>query len=130
MYFLLHWVCTISLCGVLTWSLSHHHRYFNGGPPAETDFGGDVSLNLTLFSPYGYYYLFTLYLRRYENNNANSLLLFSPLSMEAHSMVLLCSTQWTVLLNPTSSVTHQPAQPLSLSRGLTASSKICFCHAI
>lgn len=74
MYFLLHWVCTISLCGVLTWSLSHHHRYFNGGPPAETDFGGDVSLNLTLFSPYGYYYLFTLYLRRYENNNANSLL--------------------------------------------------------
>lgn len=26
-----------------------HHRYFNGGPPAETDFGGDVSVFLSFF---------------------------------------------------------------------------------
>lgn len=25
-------------------------RYFNGGPPAETDFGGDVSVCLIVFT--------------------------------------------------------------------------------
>lgn len=48
---------------------------------------------------------------------------FCPSSMEEHSTVLWCSTRWTVLLSHTSSVTHQPALPLSLSRGSTASSK-------
>lgn len=42
--------------------------------------------------------------------------------MEEHSMGLLCSTQWTVLLSHTSSAMHQPALPLSLFHGSTASS--------
>lgn len=32
---------------------SDFHRYFNGGPPAETDFGGDVSLGTPEFEGRG-----------------------------------------------------------------------------
>jgi len=43
--------------------------------------------------------------------------------MVALSMDWWSSTQWIVLQNPTSSATLQPAQLLSLSLGLTVSSK-------
>lgn len=95
--------------------LSSCRRYFNGGPPAETDFGGDVSVLRS-----------NDHFKGFDCINAFehiSVLCVSS-SMEERSTALWCSTQSTVLPSRTSSVTPRPAPPSSLFRGLTASSNL------